>query len=487
MGTILAHVGRWRVRGKLWAGILTPVIVLGGVGAYAWADAEDIVPGVLTNAEEKLPPAPFLTAEPVAVASTGAVPVTDLSDSAPIPAASVVNDLATQLRSDARTGDSTNVAVVDYLTGEYVGGISPSDTQVPASTTKLLTAAAALHALGPDFTTKTTATWESSTATLTLVAGGDLMLASGTGHHGIGHEGELDEANGWAGLGDLAQLVRTALGSNAPATVNVAVDDSAFPGPAWPEAWPEYARANGYAAPVTGIAVNIARLAGDGYGARYDDPSLAAADDFATALTAEGFTVGTVAHAKSPAAASEVATVESAPLSIVTKYFLAVSDNTVAEVTGRILALETGNSVDPAGAATATVSQLRDMGVDTSGLVLFDGAGFSEDDRISPHHLTDTIVASRTDPNTQDLVNYLALGGLEGTVAGRYNDESAAGYVRAKTGSLTGVTTLAGIVTTADGRVLAFATMADGMPYGQTQPKAAIDDFVDALAECGCQ
>lgn len=474
------------MRSKVWAGILTPVVVLGGLGAYAWADAADLVPGVLTDAPVQVAPAPFITAQPAVVAPAAHGPVADLDGDTPQPAPAAVDALAARLRADDRTGESTNVAVYDYVTGEYVGGISPHDTQVPASTTKALTAAAALHALGPDFTTKTTVTFHRDSATLTLVAGGDLMLAAGDGDQGIGRAGELDQANGWAGLGDLAQQVLNPITGETPGYVNVAVDDSAFPGPAWPEVWPEYARTAGYAAPVTGIAVNVARLAGDGYGPRHDDPSLAAARDFAAALEARGVEVRTVAHGASPADAPVVATVESAPLSLVAKYFLAVSDNTIAEVTARVLALESGKVATPAAAAATTIAQLRGMGVDTTGLVLLDGAGFSDDNRISPAQLATTLVASRTDPNAEDLVNYLAIGGLEGTLAGRYEDASAAGFVRGKSGSLTGVTTLTGVVTTAEGRVLAFATMADGMPYGQARPRGAIDDFVNALADCGC-
>jgi len=464
-----------------------PVVVLGAAAAYAWADAADLVPGVFTSTPQKLPPAPFITAAG-AVASPGPTgPVADLFTDAPLPNSTTVNALAKALRGDERTGDSTNVAVLDYMTGEAVGGISASDGQVPASTMKLLTATAALHALGPDFTTTTDVTWDAASRTLTLIAGGDLMLAAGEGHRGVGREGELDRANGWAGMGDLATLVESVLGASAPAKVNVAVDDTSFPGPSWPDAWPEYARVNGYAAPVTGLAVNVARVQGQGYGDRYQDPSLSAARDFGAALEAKGFAVGTIEHADNSADAPIVASVESAPLSAVTDYFLGVSDNTIAEVVARVLAKETGQAVNPLGAAAATIIQLRDMGVDTTGMAIFDGAGFSENNQISPLQLASTIVQSRTDPNTSDVIEYLPLGGLEGTVGARYADTDAAGYLRAKTGSLTGVTTMAGVITTADGRVLAFAAMADGMPYGQSQPKAAIDGFVAALADCGCQ
>jgi D-alanyl-D-alanine carboxypeptidase/D-alanyl-D-alanine-endopeptidase (penicillin-binding protein 4) len=63
---------------------------------------------------------------------------------------------------------------------------------------------------------------------------------------------------------------------------------------------------------------------------------------------------------------------------------------------------------------------------------------------------------------------------------------AAAGVMRAKTGSLTGVTSLAGIISTAEGRLLTFAILADGMPYGQDRPRDAFDDFLLALTQCGC-
>ncbi|GMA35182.1 hypothetical protein GCM10025876_13860 [Demequina litorisediminis] len=79
------------------------------------------------------------------------------------------------------------------------------------------------------------------------------------------------------------------------------------------------------------------------------------------------------------------------------------------------------------------------------------------------------------------------MGALEGTVDERYIDTAAAGQMRAKTGSLTGVSSLAGTVQTADGRLLAFATMADGMEYNPVGPRQAFDEMVVALAECGCE
>ena len=166
--------------------------------------------------------------------------------------------------------------------------------------------------------------------------------------------------------------------------------------------------------------------------------------------------------------------------------FLRYSDNTVAEQTARVLGLQVGGAATPAVAASVTADVLASMGIDTGGLVLHDGAGFSDLNRVAPATMVRALVAARTQENTAALLTYLPLGGLEGTVNARFRGTSAAGFLRAKTGSLTGVTALAGVVTTADGRQLAFATLLDGMGYGQKRPMAAIDEFVTALAGCGC-
>lgn len=471
------------MRGRTKAWIMVPSLVLGAAGIYAVGDAYGYVPGVLTNEPEPSAPAPFLSAGEVNAVAVPASAVLPTTADAPLPAADVVQALAEQVRADSRTGSSTNVAVVDVLTGEVLADVDAFDTQVPASTTKLLTGVAAVADLGPDYQMTTVVTWDAPSRTLTLVAGGDMMLAAEAGHYGAG-----EDANGWAGLGDLADAVVVAVpGIVDGEPVNVAVDDSAFEGPAVNPDWPAYAFDQGYVGAATGIAVDVARTNDEHYATRHKDPSLAAARDFATVLNDRGITTeNDVVRADSPADAVAVASVEGAPLSEVVHVVERDSDNTIAEIVGRVHALETGRPTTPAGASEAMLAGLTKIGVDTSGLVIRDGAGFSVNNRISPMHLIDTIIAAMNHEATADLLDWLPVGGLEGTVAGRYESEPAAGAVRAKTGSLTGVTTLAGTIQTADGRLLAFAMMADGMPYGPNPPRDAFDEMVNALAECGC-
>ncbi len=472
------------MRRKVLAGFVLPALVVGGVGAYAVADAYDVVPGFITMEPDRIAAAPLLTYGNVSAAPAPASAVSFLSADAPVPSASVVQSLAEAVRADDRTGRSTNVSVIDVETGDVLADLDASDTQVPASSTKLLTTVSAIADLGPDYRMTTSVTWEPSERVLTLVAGGDMMLAAEEGHGGDGRD-----ANGYAGLTDLAEAVVVA----APRVleggpVTIAVDDSAFEGPAVNPDWPRYAFDQGYVAAASGIAVNAGRTGDEGYSARHSDPSVAAGEDFAIAMTSVGaITTGEVTRATSPADASTIASVESAPLSEVAHVVLRDSDNTIAEIVARVHALETGRPTTPAGAADATIAGLTGLGVSVEGLVLYDGAGFSERNRISPAHLTETITAALATERTRDILDWLPVGGLEGTVATRYADTPAAGTVRAKTGSLTGVTALAGTVQTADGRLLAFAILADGMPYGPNAPRDAFDEMITALAECGCE
>ena len=475
------------MRGKVLAAVLVPTILVAGIGGYAWADASGLLPGPLTSAPLPTPQPPLLTASPLAVATPSPGPVGVLSSTAPVPSPDAVSAMAAALRADKRTGASTNVFVADYLTGDVLASLDGSNTQVPASTTKLLTAVAALEALGPDFTFDTTVSWDAAASRLTLVAGGDLMLAAGHGHGGkvVDAQGE-PQANGWAGLADLADQIAATV---PVGKVTIAVDTSDFPGPSYPAAWPSYALTLGYAGRVEGIAINVGKKAGvevDEYGARDKEPALRALAVLAKDLTARGYSVTAVGKASAASGAVKVATVSSAPLSAVVTEFLRYSDNTVAEQTARVLGLEVGGVATPDVAASVTEKTLAAMGVTVGGLELHDGAGFSDLNRVAPATLVGALVEARTHANTAGLLTYLPLGGLEGTVNARFRGTSAAGFLRAKTGSLTGVTALTGVVTTADGRQLAFATLLDGMAPGQKRPIAAVDDFVGALARCGC-
>lgn len=473
------------------AAIVVPAVVLAGGAGYVWADAYDYVPGWVTVVAEPEPPAPFLSAAEVEPAPTPGPALDALTDpSAPLPSVSAVQALAQALRDDARTGASTNVSVIDLITGEVLADVDASDGQVPASTTKLLTGISAVAGLGPDFQIPTIARYDAARGEVALVAGGDMMLAADAGYQGdppatgATWGGDMP-AVGYAGLGDLADQVAIALAADGVSSVKVVVDTAAFPGPSYPLEWPAYARSSGYAAPVTGLAVNVGKLADDLYAPRATDPAAAAGDIFAERLTERGITA-TRAGARPNSTGIDVGTVLSAPLADQVAFMIHSSDNTIAEVHSRVLAINLGYAGTPDAAAYAVIEQLAALGVDTTGLTLYDGAGFSTRNRIPPRVLTESMRQAALHERTADVFEWLAIAGLNGTLADRFISTPGAGVMRAKTGSLTGVTSLAGVVITADGRPLLFAALADGMPYGPVAPRQAVDEFVDALAQCGC-
>ncbi|MGH3949120.1 MAG: D-alanyl-D-alanine carboxypeptidase, partial [Pseudonocardiaceae bacterium] len=96
-----------------------------------------------------------------------------------------------------------------------------------------------------------------------------------------------------------------------------------------------------------------------------------------------------------------------------------------------------------------------------------------------------------TDPRTAKLRPLLAglpVAGGTGTLDERYDRAPAAtgkGWVRAKTGTLSEVNTLAGMVLDADGRVLVFAFMSAGSPANKARP--ALDAIAATLRRCGCE
>jgi D-alanyl-D-alanine carboxypeptidase/D-alanyl-D-alanine-endopeptidase (penicillin-binding protein 4) len=120
-----------------------------------------------------------------------------------------------------------------------------------------------------------------------------------------------------------------------------------------------------------------------------------------------------------------------------------------------------------------------------------DGSGLSLTDRLTPALLVAVLraAAGPDRPELRALLPGLPVSGYDGTLDDRFRGPAApaAGQVRAKTGTLTGVSSLAGLVRGAGGRLLAFAVVADRVsPAGTLGAEAALDSVAAALARCGC-
>jgi D-alanyl-D-alanine carboxypeptidase/D-alanyl-D-alanine-endopeptidase (penicillin-binding protein 4) len=404
-----------------------------------------------------------------------AVPVlASLSADAPAPDPDVLAGQLAPLLGSAALGAGVSAEVVDVAGGDVLIGMDADDPATPASTAKLLTAAAALTTLDPTDTVKTTVVAGATPGEVVLVGGGDPTLS---------RTAPSQTYPGAPTVADLATQIVAALPAGTPVT-RVVVDSSLYTGDLTAKGWGPADAPSAYAAPVTATAVDGARVA-PGSTARSGQPGLDAGSALADALGATG---ATVVLGKAPEGAKTLATVESAPIVRLVEQALSMSDNMLAEALARQVALARDLPASFEGSAQAVTAALADAGVDVGGVTLFDGSGLSLQDQVPARVLT-AVVAGAADGSLDGasaLLSGLPVAGYDGTLFDRGDAETAPGTVRAKTGTLLGVHALAGTVVTLDGRLLAFAVVADGSS-NEVAAEAALDDVAAVLAGCGCR
>jgi D-alanyl-D-alanine carboxypeptidase/D-alanyl-D-alanine-endopeptidase (penicillin-binding protein 4) len=171
------------------------------------------------------------------------------------------------------------------------------------------------------------------------------------------------------------------------------------------------------------------------------------------------------------------------------------SNNVVAENLARQVALAQGAPGSFSGAAATVTKVIGRLGAG-GGVHLVDGSGLSPDDRIPAATLFRlvTLAASAGHPELRAVITGMPVAGFSGTLTkgqSVFGDPATAarGLLRAKTGNLDTVVSLAGLVNDRDGSVLAFAFMADRLASVQDLRSAAgtMDKLAAALAGCGCR
>jgi D-alanyl-D-alanine carboxypeptidase/D-alanyl-D-alanine-endopeptidase (penicillin-binding protein 4) len=378
----------------------------------------------------------------------------------------------TPLLKDPALGPRRAAVVVDAATGKRLYGTGADQALTPASTTKIATAVAALSALGGDHRLTTRAALEADTRELVLVGGGDPTL---TAHR---------DAQGWASLRTLADRTAAALKKRHISEVTLSYDTTLYAGS---ELHPIGVNEN--LAPVTALMADEARTDDSSSGPvlRVTDPAADATRAFARFLKADGIRTTAPGPSKATTRAQSLAAVSSPPLSALVERMLTNSDNDIAEALARQTAVATGERADFAGAGKAIAAQLKKLRLPVSGAAFRDGSGLDRDDRITANLLTALLVGAgdRSRPELRPVLTGLPVAGFTGTLTSRYTN-GAAGLVRAKTGTLTGVNTLAGTVVDRDGRLLAFAFLASDTTDPATA-QAALDRAATALASCGCR
>jgi len=446
-----------------------------GVGFGTLALAEHLGTPATAVVATTPPPAPML---PQPVLRPAAV-------EGPAPTPAGVGAMLDPLAAPGTMGTFSG-QVVDPATGTVLWQRGAATALVPGSTAKLLTASAALLALDHQATLRTTVRAGAAPGTVVLVGGGDPTLSAAPTVATAESPGVYPGA---ARLDDLVDQVRAAV----PGPVRrVVVDVGRYSGEVLAPGWLPGDVAGGYVAPIVPVMLDGGRAdPGQAGSARTPAPAIAAAAELARRLGADpaAVTVGTA-----PPGAAVLGEVSSPPVRDLVATVLDSSDNVLAETLAREVALARGAEPSFAGASRAVLQVLAENGFAVSTVTLLDGSGLSVRNAIPAALLTDLLSTAAAPDESQrrtaalrPLLVGLPVAGGSGTLANRYEGDTTGGrgWVRAKTGTLTGVNSLAGTVLDAEGRVLVFALLSNGPDSAVVRPR--LDALAAALRTCGCR
>ena len=454
----------WRPSTHLIVGVGVLAIVAAVVAATALLTAS----GRGASVAQVPPPPPAVTAKPS---------IMPVADSAPMPTTSALAAALAAAVADPNLG-RLGGRVTDAMSGKELWQQLDDAPMQPASTNKTLTSAAALLALDREARVTTRVVAATQPGAVVLVGGGDPTLSAAP-------PGQDTWYHGAARISDLADQVRR----SGVTPMAVQVDTSLFSGPTMAPGWDPADIEGGDIAPIESVMLDAGRIQpATDESRRSVTPALDAGRALAAALGVDSQQVTITGHPVT-VGARQLAAVQSAPLIDRLNEMMNVSDNVMAECIAREVAASMHRPLSFAGAVDAVTNRLNTAHVETGSATLQDSSGLSVDDRLTAEILGSVVQAAAgpDQPTLRPLLDLLPIAGGSGTLSDRFLDATAnagpAGWLRAKTGSLTAINALAGVVTDRSGRVLTFALISnDAGPTGRT----AIDTLAATLWSCGC-
>jgi D-alanyl-D-alanine carboxypeptidase/D-alanyl-D-alanine-endopeptidase (penicillin-binding protein 4) len=349
-------------------------------------------------------------------------------------------------------GSASGLFVIDGGTGQVVCKRAATRRLPLASNMKLFTTATALAWLGPDSRIETSVVADGPIdrygvlhGSLYLVGGGDPALGTPTFYNSY-----------LGGLGTNLLLLKSRIwqaGIRA-ITGRLYADDSIFD------------RLRGVADSGYATSPYIGPLSGLSFNSGFDgsvgsgfapDPAKLAASTLARALRGAGIGIPPgIALGTAPPLATQIADVESPPLTAIVNTTDVYSDNFFAEMLIKLLGARFGGAGTTSAGATVVERFARAHG---SGVHAVDGSGLTRSNRASPTQVVGLLKTMWHTPAGEDLIQDMALAGHEGTVADRMHGTAAYGRCRTKTGTLTGVSNLSGYCFNRSGKVMIFSIL----------------------------
>ena len=216
-----------------------------------------------------------------------------------------------------------------------------------------------------------------------------------------------------------------------------------------------------------------------------DNPTLYFVTALRAALIADGIPIrgaavdiDDISPTPSHSGIAPLATYQSPPLSVLATTMMKLSQNQYAEALLKTIGAGTAK-----GGSDVVRAALQNWDIDPAGIIQVDGSGLSRYDFITPATMVAVLThVERSDRLRAVYESTLPIAGRDGTLEQRMKGTAADGKALVKSGSMTGVRTVAGYVRTADGQMLAFAIFANNFDNSAAVINAATDAVVVRLA-----
>jgi D-alanyl-D-alanine carboxypeptidase/D-alanyl-D-alanine-endopeptidase (penicillin-binding protein 4) len=452
---------------------------------------------------------------------------------------SLTKEIDNALTARCLDSSKTAASVVEIPTGKVVYTRNVNQPLMPASILKIVTTAAALNYLGPEyrFTTQFLHTGrrvgDVIQGDLVVRGGGDpklsseqlWLIATRIKASGISEvTGKLvidthffdnyDRAPAW----DEEEVSQRAYNAKLSAfsinfnTISVHVLPGASVGTplnVWLEPTPLYMRINNLGKTLRGGKYTVSVRRGEDQGSEVeiqvrgnlpvgakesviylnvDNPTRYAAEAFRAFLQQVGVKINGVTQVVStPVEGKELYSYTSPPLSLILKDLNTYSNNFMAE---QILKTIAADRYGVPGSHAEGLKMISDFlhlrGISTDGVVLADGSGLSRKNRFTAKAMTDLLTAMYLRFDTgPDFLASLRVMGAYGVLSDRLSNSPAHGQIRAKTGTLSGVSALAGYVATPNGKLFAYALFENQNRCGHGGEKGIEDRIVTAIHSYG--
>jgi len=321
--------------------------------------------------------------------------------------------------------DVWSVTVADAR-GRLLADVNGTTSRLPASNQKLISTAFALDRLGPDHRLSTQL-WRLPDGRLRLVGQGDPDLA----------------------IPQLQRLARMALsGSGATPTNPVRLELAEESQEAWwPRGWNWGDRTTAYGAPVTRLALTSNAI---------DDAVMNPPARFRTLFDRSLTSLG----ASGAISLSMVSPRESLPASAVLLHqepstsmdgLLSLANTESHNFTAEVLLRTAAGTWDLDEATNRVTAWLQQQGLPLQGVRVRDGSGLDRGDRVTSRFVAALLLRMDQHPYARHYVGSMAIAGQRGTLRHLFNGTSLDGMLHAKTGTLTGVRAISGVLQTADG------------------------------------